>query len=411
MKNKKIVLLGASILLLTGCALGAKKLSLAEFKDIYDREIKVTAITDIKEAKAPISLKKEQRNIEPKTLVEESYSIDVSKLEEFKVKDTLVNGLNLNYKQAATNYVTKEIVTSSGLKAFSDVEKNSLSTSYKLVNTVNDNAGELKFQKIVETVLIKTDYLSAELDGSTGRIAAAKIIIDDDIYGFGAETVVFDTFAMKVEQDEESTEEATDDADSIVTSLAGTTWILSDSTKTYKDATVAFESNLDTTVSKTTKIGTLTYQSVAHDLFIFEKGDGSYNFEIRITETTDTPEADQVTKTVAYDAASQDDITAKVVPALDEFLEQADVAAGSQVVLNKYNEGLTYVETRLDGSYQTEILYRDTGIVFRCIEGDLYKEVKFAKLSDKTNTRGIARIVERQGLKGNDIATYTFQGF
>ncbi len=403
----------AAGLLLAGCSLGAKQVSLDAFKDMFNKEIKVTAISDVKASLASVSVKEEERDVNAKTLVENSYNINASGYQEMTTLDLLQKGdSSISSEHTVTNYVTKEIVNSAGIKTYTDVEKTQVKVKKTLAiekDSDNYQIKHLTSSVLNETITMKTDYLTVSLDVSTGGVANAEIIVDDDLFTLGKDVVVvFDEFEEKESGEEE--EGGDDTAKEVVISLAGRTWTLKDSTGTYKDAVIAIDEQIDSISSSQTKVGTITYNKIEHDLFVFEKADdgSSYNFEIReIQEDGKDPVKTEIAQ-VQLDQAA---IDSTIKPKIDEFLADAEVSANVNEVLGKYNDVLTYIEGTLDGNYKREILQRETGMVYRVMEESKYREALIGALKEETSTRPITRYVERQGLSGNNITTYSFIGF
>ena len=335
MKIKKFTILGAAILL-SGCSLGAKSLSLNEFKEMYNREIKVTSVSGFQQARKYLSTMIEERDIEMKKLVETTYDGNTAADEFFASAEGLGNsyGFALTASKKVANFITKEIVNTAGIKTYTDIEKDFTVTSYELVNVKDASTNEtrLEFRTIESITTFHTDYLSIALDDQTGRIAKAEIVVDSDIYSFKTEVVDYDTFVKKGDEEEEEEDEGLDVVD---ISLKDTEWTLSDSTKTYEKVRCVFSKDVDTITSSDTAVGQIylgnaTAEADALNLYIIERDAGSYSFEIRKTDYVSTPEADQVTKSVSYDKSVASDVSGKVKDAVDEYFASAGVLEISQ---------------------------------------------------------------------------------
>ena len=402
MKIKSIVTLVAA-LLLTGCSLGAEAVSKSEFKRILTDEIKPTLVTSAKEQAGSYTLRKNVRKIEQKRLNQTVFIAETSDLNSLKNKDAREGELGVYFAREDITYVTKEIVNNAGVKTFSDVEKSSIENYYSLSCSVEDNQHTVVATKEVVATAIHTDYLFVQLDGITGRISDAEIIVDDDIYDLKTKKVTYDTF----EKEGDKEEDEDDTPEEVVVSLSETKWTLSDSSKTYKNAVIDIYKGVDDVVSKDTCVGTISYNDVMYELYVFEIDSGSYNFEIRMTD-------EQIIKSYispleVYE--NNDDAYEKVIlPKLNALYAVAEVSEIETSLFNTYHETFDFMVNTIDSNNTIEILRRPSGIVYRIIQNGLYKEILVSKLST-SNTRKITDVVERQGTNGDEITNLVFEGF
>ena len=403
MKNNKFVVLGAA-LLLASCSLGANTISKDEFKRILEEEVKPTLVESTKTKTGTYGLVKGVRDINAKTLAGEEYTADSGALADFQNAAKIVDAdCELSYVHSTISYSTKEIITSAGVKAFSDVEKVVDTTKVKLIN--NKTNQEIKTVKEVFHTTINTDYLSIELDPLTGRVATAEIAIDNDIYNFNVQKVVYDKFT---EKNDSATSEDDPEIENPVISLAGTEWTLEDTTGTYKKVVATFNEDIDKIASKNATVGKITCENVEHNLYIFEREEGSYNFEIR--ETIEH-EDETVLNTVQYDPSQANFIQTVVVPEINNFYANADVLAIEHEILSTYQGAYDYMKNNVDSNKKVEILGRVAGMVFRVNDGGILHETLLGKLNEEKNTRKITEVTERDGFDGNNITTYEFEGF
>lgn len=391
MKIRKFAILGAA-LLLTSCSVGAEVITKAKFKTILDNQVKPTLVANAKEAKKSLSATVSNRDVQAKTYVENAYSLDTSKIDE--------NTLTASH--SVVNYVTKEIVNSAGLKTFSDVVKISNTTTYK----VSKSNAQYVFTKEIDISHVKTDYLSIGLDVLNGRIAEAEIIIDDNIYTFSDTRVTYNTF---VEKDDEAASE--DDTPKVFTSLKSTEWTISNTENASTKIIVQFLDNIDTTVSKQNPVGKIFLNNKDAkeenflNLYIFEKEDGAFTFEIRdINEDTNSSNLD-----------TSDE--AGVNALIEEFFAHADIMECEDIIINAYKSAFDLMDTTLENG-KNEILSRQSGMVYRLIDGNTLKEIDITKIFTVKNAAGedievrkISNVIERQGFNGNDIVATSFSGF
>lgn len=400
MKIKKLALLLSSILL-SSCSLGAETVSKDEFKRILNDEIKPTVIESIKTSKDDYTVIEGRRNVSLKTYIETTYSGDTADYDMFFNEKKLDQELLMMYSKTITSYATKEIITSAGVKAFSDVEKVIDIEDYALINTEDHH---LKTVKDKYHTLIRTDYLSIELDTLTGRISTAEIIVDDNIFEFGSTKITYDKFTEK----DDSEEEEEEDIENPVISLAGTEWTLEDTVSGNKKSVVTFVEDLDKIASKNVVVGTIVCGEETHELFIFEKGDGSYNFEVR--ETTQTEES-TILSDVAYDKSVSGFIETVITPEVNNYFALASVTEWDEEVVESYASAFNFIKDTIDSNKTIEILKRVSGIAYRVNDNGDLKEAIVSKLDEETKTRRITDVAQRHGFNGNEIYTYEFLGF
>lgn len=408
MKIKKFALLGVAAVL-SSCSLGAEVISKDAFKKILEQDVKPTVVNSAFDNPAYYGVSINTRNIAQKTYNQSIYEFEGSAFALFKTIEGRDKGLSVNVSKSIVSSVTKEIINSAGLKTFSDVEKTNVSTSYTLENEV-DNAGNHKMtvEKTETTSTIYTDYLEVELDPITGRIATAELLVDDDIYSFNVDKVTYNTFEKEGDTGGEEEEEGEDEGDEgAVISLQDTTWDLIDSTGAFAKSTINIKTDADSIVSKNISVGTIVCNSVIHDLYMFEKTDTTYYFEIRReTETKDI----SVVSELAY-TNNADAYTNQVLPKINEFLAIGVASEVSTAIFGSYVGTYNSMKENLDNGKTVEILSRPAGMVFRVIEGGALSEVLLSKQDEDSKHRQINSVVERQGLDGNIINSIEFTGF
>lgn len=410
MKIKNIAILSSS-LLLASCSLGANVVSKAEFKKILEEEVQPTVVNSVKDRPDAYSLVMGDRNIANKTLIEHEYIANGNMLDSFSVKSELNTNFGVLFSHIERGFITKEIVTSAGVRAYSDVEKVVNSTTYEFNNVVDSDTNEnyVTSLKVIEHTMIKTDYLSVELNADTGEIEDASITIDDDIFMWGIKKAVYDTFE-EADTGEEEEEDPGDTGDIEVenATLAGKDWLLSDSNNLYQKVEIIINENVDTTVSKDVVVGKIKCGEEEKDLFMFERDGVSYNFEIR--ETTETKQEEVINKTV-YDPNQQDVIQSVILPELNAYLATSAVSEIETNVLSIYKDIYDQMVADVNNdNLKPEILKRPAGLVFRTNDSGVLREVLMSK-QDKDKHRNITDVVIREGFDGNDINTYTFSGF
>ena len=399
MNLRKYMLLFGTFLL-SGCSLGAQPMNKNTFKTLLEKEVKPTLKTSLRNVAVSLAYNSGDRHINAKTLVEDKYEYNTSKLADFKDLKALESGVSLSAKHTTTNYVTKEIINSAGLKVYSDVEKVINIDEFVVSNDARNK--KVTFSRVEEEETIKSDYISIELDPLTSRIIKAEILLDDDIHGIGGEKAVYNTFKEKSDSEEEGEVEPVSEI-----TLDNTEWTLSDSTKKAPTAVLTIVAGVDKIVSKTVSVGTIAFdKDHVYPLYMFEKEEASYNLEIR---HTDKVENDTNIEEATY--ANKADLDAQVKTLINNFFNHAKVKEMEGVLLDKYQEAYDYIKNTIDVKEKIEILERQTGIVYRIVDGSMYHETLLNKNNETTNMRSILDIVEREGTNGDHIVYTNFTGY
>ena len=175
-----------------------------------------------------------------------------------------------------------------------------------------------------------------------------------------------------------------------------------------KKSVVTFVEDLDKIASKNVVVGTIVCGEETHELFIFEKGDGSYNFEVR--ETTQTEET-TVISDVAYDKSTAGYIETVITPEVNNYFANANVTEWDEEIVGSYASAYNFIKDTIDSDKTIEILKRISGIAYRVNDNGDLKEAIISKLDETTKTRRITDVAQRHGFNGNEIYTYEFLGF